>query len=212
MPLMYNSQLVYKSCNYIFWDNYINKYHELGIFSVQDFLDAYDGFTDTQKTSLGATYIMQAMPNDWSTQVDSGCYGDIPPVENVIIKKLSVKKTYDILLCVQRQPVTLSMMKWATDLNTPITQEQWSCVCSNAFDIVEIKLRSFYIKYINRCAQFNNTRHHWHPDIPPECAMCGKGLETWLHVYWDCDLIVPIRTALIAWCTEKICSTTVYSR
>ena len=78
--------------------------------------------------------------------------------------------------------------------------------------MVEVKLCSFYLCFINRCFHFNAARVHYTLGLSPICTMCNEHNKIFMHVFWDCPKIQPLWLALIEWCKLKVDSTKDYPR
>ena len=78
--------------------------------------------------------------------------------------------------------------------------------------MVQVKLRSFYLWYINRAFQFNYIRAKYTKDLSPNCSLCGLHNEVFIHLFWECSKVQPMWTRLIAWCKENVFDTVTYSK
>ena len=200
MPLMYNSALADRKHPYVFDAEYEKLLTDAGIYTVQDFIEMYDLLSITDAHNLHATYIMDAMPGEWITQVDSEDFGDQSQLDLMLLKGFTAKTSYNTILRLKPPPPLVIVDHWNESLNC--TDIDWKRVCTIAQSLVSIKLRSFYFKYINRGFIFNARHSVWKSDCSKECNMCNIDPETYVHVFWECPLIQPLWVEFIKWCSE----------
>ena len=100
------------------------------------------------------------MSNEWVTMVDSSQYGEIPEIEQLVVNPTSVSACYKVLISLKLPVVNRSLFKWETDLGEQLSHD-WSTICLNYKCMVEVKLCSFYLCFINRCFHFNAARVHY---------------------------------------------------
>ena len=212
MPLAYSSALQHKGHKYLFRENIIKEYARLGIVTIQDFIEAFDNLSDKQKVSLNANTIMNRMPNDWLTQSDSGNFGVAPPIESLFLARATVHKCYNTLLYLKQVPVPKAISRWEQELSCSGLTEAWPLLCKRHTQLVNVKLHSFYLRYLHRAYILNTVRSKWLNTVSPMCSFCNDKEETFLHLYWECTKIRPLWTQFIQWCTKYISKDAYYSR
>ena len=212
MPLAYNSALTYKKHIHEFHPKVLAKYEKLGVATVSDFIDIYDDLTDTQKLSLGANHIMEKMPNEWVTQVDSQTFGDMPSIETLLSGEHSVHACYMLLMQLRTPVSILAFTKWESDFECTNLLQEWPRITKIFNQNVSIKLQSFYLRYIYRTVVTNYRRSKWNPSNSPLCTNCGTCDKTFLHIFWDCSKVQPLWSKLIEWCKTVVDPHATYSK
>ena len=185
-------------------------YQKFQIYTVQDFIERYDSLSWSQYDKLKAGYVMNCISDQWITQVDSGDFGDQSPLDLMILKWFSVRNCHNVILYLKPPPVNHALRKWCESLECE--DINWQYICSIAQQLEPIRLRSFYLKFINRGFIFNARKSRWTPQLSPLCRMCKLHDETYIHVFWECSLIRPLWTNFIQWCTRNLPFKEVYSK
>ena len=212
MPVGYNSALYSRTAIHtVFKPDIVQLYNELGIRTVSDFVDKFDSLTYKDKRRLGANHVFKAVSNEWVTMIDSNQLGELSPIESVFMHNYSVHSCYSILLQSQLPLVYLARTKWEQIFDT-ILIDEWNSICSKSTQIVEIKLRSFYLRFVNRAFHMNSVRAKYTPNFSPNCSLCDSADETFMHLFWDCPKSHSLWLALIDWCQEHISATVIYSK
>ena len=88
-----------------------------------------------------------------------------------------------------------AIAKWSRDLDFDV-QPEWSQYCLKSKLLENMKLRAFHLQYLNRGYQLNVIKAKY-SDIDPECSLCKKEPETYLHLFWQCEETKAIWDKLI---------------
>ena len=182
MPLAYNSALASTRRPLLFKEYRINRFHTLGVYTVKDFIEMYDTWSKTQRSSLEATHIMNAMPDNWLTQVDSDNFGELPPLEKLLLVRPTARVFYNELVKLMLQKENCRIIKWQQELNCTDLDAQWNRICSISSQIVQIKMRTFYLRYINRAYMLGPRRSKF-MSVTAMCSLCNNAEETFAHVF-----------------------------
>ena len=94
--------------------------------------------------------------------------------------------------------------KWHNDLEIAGVGLQWDKITAIAFQIQQIKIRSFYLKYINRCYMTNVVLQKFGRSASPNCTFCGMVVETCIHMYWECSQVQHLWRQVIRFCQLNI--------
>ena len=211
MPLAYNSTLTSSNSLGLFNTELIGKFHAEGVYTVEDFIEGYDDWSTDLKMSLSADKIMNLMPGEWITQVDSHNFGDISPLEDTLRTRTTSKGLYNLLLNQRPSPEIKAISYWAQDLNYTDMNIEWPRICKIQYDLVQIKLRVFYFRFITRTIPLNVVRAKY-ANCSPKCTFCDLVDETTIHVYWECHIVNPLWVKIIEWCKEHVCKDVNYSK
>ena len=212
MPIAYNSVLKQgQLCSNVFNPDYIQKLYDIDISTVKDIVDEYDFLTLCQKNDLHVNKLVDILPSGWLTQVDSDNYLDVVPIEMLLLKGLPVHSCYNLLIHSRKLPVSRTILHWEKELNCSNLSDRWPDICSQYSQMVTVRLRTFYLRFINRAYALNPCRVKWTPDITEKCKLCNMEIETFTHAYWKCTCIFHLWIKLIQWCRANVDATVNYS-
>ena len=210
--LMFNSAITTRCVHSVIR---LKGYNRLNIFTVRDFVDLIHLATPKEYKDLGARFINRSIPHQWLEQL-----ADESLVNNELSAswKLTLTTTQTVQVIqqniVSHHPVLPSRIwdQWQSDLEIEDLQPFWKSVMAHRLHITEIKLRSFYVRFVNRAYCTNVDLHKW-GKVPTEmCTFCGNNLETRVHLFWDCAKVRPIWTELITFCKTYITQDELYTR
>ena len=210
MPLAYNSTLCNNARSCLFNEDKLERYVDFGVHTVKDFIEEYEGWTRKEKIFLGARPVMNRIPGEWVTQVDSDNYGEIPKLETLLHSGFTVNVCYQTLLQSQHKQPIKAIAKWERDLGPMDLEQQWPRICNIQKSLVGVRLQTFYFKYIHRGIRLNRIAAYY-TNQSPLCTFCKVYEETFTHLFWDCPTLKHLRIELIQWCKVKVCSETDYS-
>ena len=212
MAVAYTSALCTKKKKLVFQPNYIEKLNNLGIVTIQDLVELFDDLTEAQEKEIGATWLMNEVSGAWLTQVDSGQFLPAPKIEKLLADgKFTVKACYEVFLSLRPVPKNTALEAWTVDFPDLRLSDLWASICGNYKQLVSVKLRTFYLKFINRAFLMNNQLAKF-KRVSPCCSYGCPVPETFVHVFWDCPQVRPLWTHLIKWCKTNISKDTVYSK
>ena len=209
MPLAYNS--AFKMHN-VFSQEFVNSTNVAGIHTVLDLIDQFPVLTPLIKRQFPANRLMNRMPKRWLEQAETGDYGEVAPLETLLLKRFNVRTVYNELRSAATPPPPVCLAKWQRDLEMTDLSEHWSSICSHVSHIVKVSMKSFYIKFVNRVYYMNTRVAHFNASQMPKCSFCGREDETYMHAFWYCIKIQPLWQRLIEWCKLNICNQSNYSR
>ena len=101
--------------------------------------------------------------------------------------------------------------KWAQDLSCMQVALEWPNMCKIRHDFVSVKLQSFYWKFINRAISTNRDMVKMKIIASPMCSFCKVQEETFMHLFWECDVVKDLWSQLIQWCKNYVDKVFVYS-
>ena len=76
---------------------------------------------------------------------------------------------------------------------------------------LQIKLRSFYIRFINRATITNVWKYHFSFE-PMLCSFCRVEVESRMHLYWECPIVQELWLQVIDFCDNFVSNGVDYSR
>lgn len=119
------------------------------------------------------------------------------PYENFSGK--TTKQTYSKLITKKKILMDLTS-KWNSKLESAITSDD----LSNAFlDITKLvkdtKMRNFQFRFLHRMLYTANTLFRWKMVDSPRCLYCHDELETFDHLFFECNVIKSFLVKLQAW-------------
>ena len=211
MPIAYNSVLAAPTQTTLFRPTAIASLEEIGIYSVSDLVEIYDSLSYKTKRKLGITMAFKRIPNEWMTQIDSGHYGQVPPIEAMATEPIAVSQYYSLLIQNNMPAVNRAINQWEWDLECSISPS-WKKVCLKYSLMVRVKLHSFYIKYINRTFHLNHRRAKYVPNCSSKCSFCAQEDERFMHFFWYCPKVQNLWGQLINWCQKNVSDKVVYSK
>ena len=128
---------------------------------------------------------------------------EAPVTTNAILKNIRDRESFDL------RPL---WQLWEQDLEIQGLALFWKPMCKIAYQILQIKMRSFYIRYINR-AYVTNTRLLMMKVVQDDkCSFCSLEPETRVHLFWECPKIRPIWTEVIKICKAQVAPYENYTR
>ena len=213
MPVKYNSALTSKSFRSVFNEDFIDLYHAHGVHTVSDFLDIYDSWTKVELKTFKACLVMKCISNEWLTQNDSASFGEVSSLELSLNRPASVKQFYSLLLTLQTPVVNKAALKWEEDFPGLAVSDNWSTICRIQNQLVQVKLRMFYYRFINRAFTMNVKKirfENFKGTI--DCSFCKDTEETFVHIFWDCPRVSHLWSSLITWCKTNVCKDATYSK
>ena len=70
--------------------------------------------------------------------------------------------------------------------------------------VTSTKLQYFPYKCVNRIITTNINVNKWKPEVSNLCAFCTYRKETIEHLFWECNHVRGVWTALEKWLTRKL--------
>ena len=89
---------------------------------------------------------------------------------------------------------------WEAILKVTGVEQKWSSVVKQVRVIPNIKLRTFAIRFFNMAYVTNTRLSHFGRNITDSCTFCKQERETFLHRYWDCQIVNKLWKQIIAIC------------
>ena len=102
--------------------------------------------------------------------------------------------------------------KWDNDLQIAGIGLQCDKITAIAFQIQQIKIRSFYLKYVNRCYMTNVVLQKFGRVVSPNCTFCDTAVETRIHMYWECCQVQSLWREVIRFCHLNIDALATYNK
>ena len=102
--------------------------------------------------------------------------------------------------------------RWNTDLDTTLVGLKWKDICLKMHYFMSMKLRSFYLKYIN-CMYATNVKLKICKYVDLDlCTFCKDAIEFHVHMYWNCPIIHRVWQQIIEFCKKVISDKEDYSK
>ena len=208
----FNSVLAKNKFRCVFNTSYLAKLEAIGLHSVSDLIDEFDNFNASQKKTLHLTRLMDMLPSEWLTQVDSGNYGDMPEIEKLMFKPFTVHQCYELIRVHSDPGPVRAIAQWETELECDGLASQWKNICSLYKVVIPVKIREFHIKFVNRLYPMNNVIAKYMPTCSDQCPFCNNVKDSVVHSFWECYKIKHLWEELIAFCKDKVSATETYSK
>ena len=211
MPLMFNSGIKSKR---VF---HLETFHELqsrNIVTVEQFLNQVHTMDQRMKGKIGVGRILKGIPCQWFQLIDSPA--SKPKNPTVWELSLTVPHTVrtitgHILDLVKVEPTRI-WQKWQEELQVTDIHFHWKKVMANRLHITQMKMRTFYVKFVNRAFTLNTELKAWGRKDSDSCSLCGNFPETRVHLFWECEKVQPLWTTIIELCTQQVSTTELYTR
>ena len=98
-------------------------------------------------------------------------------IRNIINKKVTVDNTH-------------ARHRWEKELSDEISNKNWSSIQVLARNVTSSsKLQWFHYRLTNRILTTNKTRNLWDNDISPLCYFCKKEVESYVHLFTECEIV-----------------------
>ena len=212
MPLAFNSALADRYSCLVFDINYVKKLDDLGLCTVLDFIEEFDSLPTKVAKDIAGYRLMNLMPSQWLTQADSEVYGDIPEIEKLSLRPFSPRACYSLLRSLEPVPESRALKAWEIDLECKITTEEWAKILNLHKACSQVRLQSFYIRYVNRAYTLNPRRAKWVSGLSTKCRFCYREDETFLHLFWNCNFTTHLMSQFITFCKNSVTDEVDYSR
>ena len=129
-------------------------------------------------------------------------------------------KDHSVQICLQGQgtskyfrsyltpPVfnTKVMEKWSTDVGQNIDQEDWEIICHSIKILPSPKLQDFHVQFLNRSYWLNKDVAKFQPMVNRTCTFCTLEDETYIHLFWHCQVTRSLWLALQEFSNDWITS------
>ena len=93
---------------------------------------------------------------------------------------------------------------WATDTLCLTLAQSWARICNIRTQFVFMKMQSFYWHFINRALCTNKQLHKFKLIQYPTCTFCAEEVESFIHLFWDCEVVAILFCQLIQWCKQYV--------
>ena len=199
VPLAFNSVFLCDQWRGILFNvSLMEKYSKHGVITLHDFKEKTPSWDTNLKNELQVytvtKFIDQMFPVGFIGQ--GTIFMDMSKV-------IAVKKFNKALLDnVVREPTNI-WEKWEWELEIPHLSHRWASICKLSVQFVPIKLRTFLWRFINRAFFTNAHLFEINRCDDPLCTHCGL-VETFLHIYWECDKVRDLWRQLFAWCRKYV--------
>ena len=209
--IWFNRNIRSKSKYYFLYQDWLDK----GIVYISDLLNPpHPGsklfeelildYDISRKDRRKYNFLMRNIPNEWLVT------SDLTPdtiFDEISTKLLTIQKipkyAYGIILdsCVPEKQITF----W-NDLQDPTcNQPNWEKTHMNNFkSTISTRIRSFYFKLFHRAIGINDFLYKIKRKDSPNCSLCNKAPETYIHLFIECPVVKPIWDETVKAITQKI--------
>ena len=88
-------------------------------------------------------------------------------------------------------------IQWELDTGKEMYDSIWDNLIHDVFSLTNCtKLRYFQYRLINRTLTTNIQRNRWDNNISPLCSFCKSKEESYVHLLYSCDKVLPIWKSL----------------
>lgn len=121
---------------------------------------------------------------------------DLNEMESVCLKGEQVSKTtstaYKWLQIGEESAIDRFRERWSDSLDMTITDTQWERACIMAHKCsLSTKIQETAYKVLTHWYATPAKIHKWFPQSPDTCWRCNRAKGTLLHVWWQCERIMP---------------------
>ena len=217
-PIWYNQNVRLKTKRYF----YYHDWHARGIFTVTDlyrghnfvktFEDLVLEYDIPIKDRRKYNSLMNGILLDWfynPPQVQNTIFDEI--VESLFANVKVTKLSYNILRS-HENPVKAEHF-WVDALGINDDDVDWPSIHESNFkSTIETQIRAFYFKVFHRAICTNQFLHKIGRTDSPLCYFCQNSSESYIHMFCDCDKVLPLwdnlSTFIYKKCSERLNLTT----
>ena len=217
-PIWYNQNVRLKTKRYF----YYHDWHARGIFTLTDlyrghnfvktFEDLVLEYDIPIKDRRKYNSLMNGILLDWfynPPQVQNTIFNEI--VESLFANVKVTKLSYNILRS-HENPVKAEHF-WVDALGINDDDVDWPSIHeSNFMSTIETQIRAFYFKVFHRAICTNQFLHKIGRTDSPLCYFCQNSSESYIHMFCDCDKVLPLwdnlSTFIYKKCSERLNLTT----
>ena len=207
--LWFNRLIRSKSKKYMYYDAWYDK----NISSISDLLnpplpghklfeELILDFRIPQNDRRKFNFLIKNIPNQW---LEDNLLHDVDVHDIIIGKLLSFKKVPSHAYQILNTPYLPEKRYefWEKTIIIP-AQMNWENVHKINFSCtIETKLRSFYFKLFHKAIALNDFLHKIKRKDSPNCTFCDKHEETVVHLFCDCEKVMPIWEFLLQILQQK---------
>ena len=179
-----------------------------GVVTIGDFLEKSPLWSRRDKVRLRVAFIDHAIFAVWphcirlndeqSVFVDFTNAITVHAINLAMIKRITFK------------PVTV-WERWHEDLQMDGLEELWPSIVNIRFQFLQVKHQTFYWRYLY-CGYVTNKmlfKANLHSN--DRCSFCDREVETFKHLYWDCNIVQSLWVHFIEWCKLNVDCSVVYN-
>ena len=182
---------------------YYKNWYQKGVKYIHDLLGQDGSFLSVDdfniKYGLNVNFIMyygilSAIPNGWKQILNADIIDEVTneTLESnlkKVSKQLKVPKyVYHILLKKQVESQIQVIIKWQTELNIDIEEEEWFQFFNISHKAsISSQIREFQFKFLHRCIYTNDRLFKWKLVDSDKCVFCKTHTETFKHFFWECE-------------------------
>ena len=149
-------------------------------------------------------YLHQNIPPQWLTLLTN--HPIIPPACPVVTRCLaelcSAKQFREIIT--PKVTNQKAIAHWKIDLDCDIEGFLWNKICARTKTLFTSSLRDFHVQFINRSFQYSALIASYNVNWDPRCSFCSNYPETYLHLFWECDYVFPLWSAIQQFCDDCV--------
>ena len=210
--LWFNRNIRSRTKQYIHYDNWCEK----GILYVNDLLnpplpgsklfeELVLDFDVSRQDRRKFNFLMKCIPSLWLEDSNSS---DVEIFENVTSSLLDLQKipkfAYSMLSekCIPEKRTAF----WDNvgDVDNESEDTDWGEIHLRNFKCcIDTRLRSFYFKVFHKAIAFNDFLFKINRKDSPNCDFCNKFPESIVHVFCECDYVIPIWDELVKIIQDK---------
>ena len=205
----YNQNVRLKTKRYVFYHDW----HALGISTLADlhrghnfvktFEDLVLEYDISIKDRRKYNSLMNGILIDW--------FYNPPQVQDIIFDRIveslfdSVKITKSSYIIFKSQENSVNVENfWIEALDINVDDIDWASVHDNNFNsTIETQIRAFYFKIFHRAICTNQFLHKIGRSDSPLCYFCQNSIESYIHMFCECDKVRPLWDNLSAFIDKK---------
>ena len=206
-PLALNSALCNRS---LYSEKIVNNLQVYAIETMLDWPEITSMLTLCQKKQVAFWPIQRGTPTQWFSPTTTARN---KVTAGILNSPLSTQQIVKNIRQLEHFETPFSLWdRWETDLGITGVGAQWSRISSVMFQFQEIKMRTFYYRYINRAYATNIKLKIYKVVTDDRCSFCHAAPETRIHLFWHCHIVSQLWDNIIGFCKQHVSSQEVYSK
>ena len=156
-----------------------------------------------------ATMIAQlrvGVPSRWNTLVTESVANNIQGpslITDRMFAGLLTPKAFTSLLLPHVRNVK-AIEQWQLDLDCEIEMFLWDAINKKSRILFLTNLRDFHVQFLNRAFHYNEQISKYRPEQSTLCDFCKQSPESYLHLFWECQIVTPLWVAVQDICYEYV--------
>ena len=92
--------------------------------------------------------------------------------------------------------------KWNSDLEITLSDSEFAHLFKLGPSLPTPKIQDFHVQFLHRAYHLNGKVASYNDSVSDKCALCFREKETYVHLFWDCPVVLPLWVALTEFVTH----------